>query len=126
MVGKRVIVLVSALLLLAACAANHSAVESVRARDSYTGHAVRDSVFVCDSVRVAQRADTVFFDRVRMVYRDRLRVDTAYVRDTVYCEKSIVKERVVKRSFIGWRHGLLLFLLVLLCVAGRRLLNVLK
>lgn len=80
---------------------------TVAVRDNFSCRIVHDTVFLRDSVRVVQRADTVFVDRVRTFYRDRLRVDTVVVRDTLRAERVEISECVVKRYPSVW--WLLLF-----------------
>lgn len=121
MIREKVTVLFSAVLLLVACSTVSRVSESVQVHDNYSGRLLRDSVFVHDSVRVAQKADTIFFEKVRTVFRDRCRVDTTVLRDTIYREKSIVEEKVVRQSFPGWRHLLFLLFLIVLCAALYRL-----
>lgn len=45
----------------------------------------RDSIVVRDSVTIRERGDTVWLERWRIEYRDRIRTDTAYIerRDSV-------------------------------------------
>ncbi len=96
--------------MLVSCVSSDRALVNKDFHDEYVNRILRDSFYIHDSVFVALCSDTVYRDRVRTVYRDRLRVDTAIVRDTVYCEKNVVKERVVQRT--PWRLwlGALMFL----------------
>lgn len=83
---------------------------------------LRDSIYTCDSVFVNQyvKGDTVYRDRERwkMVYKDRVKVDTLIqVRDSiVYRDREVVKEKktlpYIKGIFIG-ACGILLFSFIL-------------
>ena len=77
---------------------------------------MRDSIFLRDSIFVAHRADTVFYEKLRTVYRDRLRMDTFIMCDTVCKEKVVTVEKIVKKYPSPW----LLLLAVALYVAWRK------
>lgn len=47
----------------------------------------RDSIIVYDSVFVKETPDTVYQTRRSILFRDRVRVDTVFVTDTLYREK---------------------------------------
>ena len=67
--------------------------EPVRvARDSiYLSRVERDSVFVRDSVTIREKGDTVYRDRWRVEYRERVLRDTAYIgkSDTLIITKVV-------------------------------------
>lgn len=54
-------------------------VEQVRRDSIYLTRVERDSIHVLDSVMVTVRGDTVWRDRWRVEYRDRLLTDTTYI-----------------------------------------------
>ena len=109
--------LLAVLLLAASCSTQHTAHSTSMAGSESTVRIVRDSVFVCDSVLLQQRADTVFLTRTRTLYRDRLRVDTFWRCDTVIS----FKERVlVQKKSDGKLCLLLLFTLFLLLLFKSR------
>lgn len=54
-------------------------VESVRTDSVYLTIHQRDSIYQRDSVIIRQAGDTVYVDKVRYLYRDRLVRDTAYL-----------------------------------------------
>lgn len=96
-------------------------------RDSYNNHIVRDSIFIHDSVSVISRADTMFLERVRTLYRDKVRIDTFLKRDTIYSERVATVEKAKPRIFPLRRLLLsLLLLLLLLCRLPQRLWRCLK
>ena len=96
--------LCSALIMLTACIpyGRSNVVQSRSAHDTRAEHVLRDSIYLHDSVFVARRADTVFYEKSRILYRDRLRVDTFVVCDTVCREKSVVVEKVVTKYPSPW------------------------
>ena len=69
-------------------------------RDRYR----RDSIFVRDSVTIRQKGDTVFLDRDRILYRDRLIRDTVYRYSDKYIEVPVEVEKELSKVdnfFIG-------------------------
>lgn len=60
-------------------------VERVKVDSVYIARYERDTVYKLDSVRVYTLRDTVYNDRLRYIYRDRLLRDTVYScgRDTI-------------------------------------------
>lgn len=68
-------------------------------RDSiYLSRVERDSVFVRDSVLIREKGDTVYRDRWRVEYRERV------LRDTVYIERNDTITNVVEveRALSWW------------------------
>lgn len=93
---ERIIRLVCSLLLLlslvSSCRTHGCDVAHSEVCDMYTERVCRDSVFLCDSVLVRERADTVFLTRTRTLYRERVRTDTLWRSDTVVCVKNVYTE----------------------------------
>jgi hypothetical protein len=95
-------------LFLTACRTVRETTADSRQTEHLAGsvQTVRDSVTVyrLDSVFVRETGDTVYIDRLRMEYRDRLRTDTLTVTDTVRVERVVtVKETVENnQSFRYW------------------------
>ena len=77
------------LLLNVSCRTRENRESDARVNVQYLSFHTRDSIFLHDSVRVRESADTVFITRIRTLYRDRLRTDTLLVRDTI---TKVVKE----------------------------------
>lgn len=98
----RVVALFSVLLLLSACGAIENAVVEHRSVNSRVESILRDSIFVHDSIFVEKKADTIIRERVRTLYRERVRVDTFLLRDTLVTERVETVEKVVRRPFSFW------------------------
>lgn len=123
---RGIVWLCSLLFLFAACApcGRNEVLHSLQTRQSVS--VVRDSIYLRDSVFVARRADTVFYEKSRILYRDRWRVDTFIARDTLFREKTVTVEKVVTKYpspwlllsvvmlFYVWHKGWLRWLWVLL------------
>ena len=94
-----------AVLLLAASCCTHRTAHTAYAANSVatTVQQVRDSIFVCDSVLLKVRADTVFVTRTRTQYRDRIRIDTLWRCDTVvYVKESMLPAKKSSRNIFFW------------------------
>lgn len=52
-----------------------------------------DSIFIRDSVIIREKGDTVFKDRWRVEWKERIIRDTVNHTDTVYIEKEVFRER---------------------------------
>jgi len=105
-------------MLLTSCASRQIVTTEQRTavRDSVRLLTVlRDSVAIRDSVSVITRRDTVFIERWRNHYIERLRVDTvaAVRRDTVFLEKIQTTEKTPAqvRFFANWMPWILIFFL---------------
>lgn len=76
------------------CSSRFVPVETVSNNTKVLKEVLRDSIFIKDSVFVERKADTVYFDKFRIVYREALRVDTFidFKRDTVYSVREVEKK----------------------------------
>lgn len=113
---KRAILYSLLLLFAMSCITQKQQDKRFAQRSNIVEHIVRDSVFLHDSVSLQRRADTVFMERVRTLYRDRVSIDTFLMRDTIYSERVVkVKEEA---SYNGAFWLCLLFLLFLFLLMG--------
>lgn len=101
------------LLLIVSCRTRENRESDARVNVQYLSFHTRDSIFLHDSVRVRESADTVFITRIRTLYRDRLRTDTLLVRDTI---TKVVKETIVSKKNNGsmWSIAAVLLLIFLI------------
>lgn len=114
----RVVALFSVLLLLSACGAIENAAVEHRSVNSRVESILRDSIFVHDSIFVEKKTDTIIRERVRTLYRERVRVDTFLLRDTLVTERVETVEKVVRRPFSFWWLLLVAALLLLVRRGG--------
>lgn len=108
--------LILPLLLLSfvvSCRTRENCESNGRVNEQYLSFHTRDSIFLHDSVRVRESADTVFVTRIRTLYRDRLRTDTLLMCDTV---TKVVKEIIEskKNSCSMWSIAAVLLLIFLI------------
>ena len=105
-------------------------VETVRTEREFIDRWKRDSVHVRDSVFVLVKGDTVFKDRSRVVYRDRLVMDTAIVTRVdslrVPDPVEVVKEKYRVPKSLWWLVILLAALSVPTALKIARKLKLLK
>ena len=104
------------LLALVGCRARLVEERGVEIRDNVVERVLRDSIFMCDSIFVRERADTVFLTRYRTLYREKVRRDTIAVCDTIYVEKNVLQNSTGSGGGGGLKW---LFLLILLLVLWR-------
>ena len=99
--------------LVVSCRTRENCESNVRVNEQYLSFYTRDSIFLHDSVRVRESADTVFVTRIRTLYRDRLRTDTLLMCDTV---TKVVKEIIEskKNSSSMWSIAAVLLLIFLI------------
>ncbi|MBE6308368.1 MAG: hypothetical protein IJY98_08155 [Bacteroidaceae bacterium] len=109
----------SMLFLFAACVTGGNREVLHGSHNNRAERVVRDSIYLRDSVFVAMRADTVFYEKQRTVFRDRLSIDTFIVCDTLFKERVVTVEKVVKQYpspwfllsavvlYVAWRKGVL-------------------
>lgn len=84
-------------------------VESVRTE--YKDRLQRDSIYFRDSIFMREKGDTVFIDRWRYLYKDKLITDTLIVNDTIRVpypvEKELTRWQQTKMDVGGWAMGAL-------------------
>ena len=83
-----ILMTIAAALLIMCCSCTRTMyvpVTSVQHDSIYLHTHSRDSIVVRDSVTIREKGDTVWLERWRIEYRDRIRTDTAYIerRDSV-------------------------------------------
>lgn len=101
-------------LLVISCITSKQRERQMGRHDMYAERIVRDSIFLHDSVSLLRRADTVFLEKIRMLYRDRVRVDTVFRCDTLYKDSSTVVEKKTYSSFSLFPMIALVSILILL------------
>lgn len=89
-------------------------VESVKTEIQYKDKLQRDSIHILDSVFMLVNGDTVFRDRYRVIYKDKLVRDTAYiykidsVQVPLLVEKKLTRLQSIKLELGGWAFGVII------------------
>lgn len=114
---------VLAVLSLAACKqVQYVPVETVRLDSIYLTQTLRDSIYKYDSIYVRDKGDTVFVDRYRYLFVDKLRRDTMYISriDTLRVPYPVEKELTRWQQFRLDVGGYAIFsvVIVILIVVG--------
>ncbi|MCL1936982.1 MAG: hypothetical protein FWF52_01125 [Candidatus Azobacteroides sp.] len=69
----------------------------------YIDKILRDSIYVQDSVFFTVKGDTIWLEKVRTVYKEKLKVDSVYLMDTIPVIQEVIVEKPV--NFItGWQN----------------------
>ena len=117
---KRILLLSVSLLLLAGCKTAAPLIsvprnDSIVIRDRF----VRDSIYIHDSVIVRLKADTVYIEHWKELWKESARVTT----DTVYKDK-VVTVRLPPERYVPWLYrvalyvciALVLYIIIRICV----------
>ena len=74
-------------LLFVSCITRQVQLNNSHNSQKYIERFIRDSMLIRDSIYVKETPDTVYKTQWRTVFRDRVRTDTLFVKDTLYKEK---------------------------------------
>ena len=102
-------------------------VEIVRTDSIYINKVKRDSIYQHDSIYIREKGDTVWMEKYKYVYRDKLVRDTMYInrtdtiREPYPVERELSRWQSMKMELGGWAFGILLA--VVLVIAGRFVYN---
>lgn len=83
---------------------------------NFVGRVVVDSIVLHDSVFVREKSDTVYYTKYHTLIKERVRMDTVWRSDTVYCDREVVVEKEVKsagNAFLMWMSIILLLVYLL-------------
>lgn len=111
------------LLLVCSCKTKYVPVETVKIDTIYINKLQRDSIYMYDSVFVKDKGDTVFVEKYKYLYRDKLVRDTLYINrtdsiQTPYpVEKELTKWQQFRMDFGVWAIGIVI--ITILVVVGR-------
>ena len=111
------------LLVFCSCKTKYVPVETVKIDTIYINKLQRDSIYMYDSVFVKDKGDTVFVEKYKYLYRDKLVRDTLYINrtDSVQVpypvEKELTKWQQFRMDFGVWAIGIVI--ITILVVVGR-------
>ena len=89
-------------------------VETVRTDSIYINQVQRDSIYRHDSIYIREKGDTVWMERYKYVYRDKVVHDTMYVnrtdtiREPYPVEKELTRWQQMKLELGGWAFGIII------------------
>ena len=121
-----IIILLLCVLFLAVCSScsrvQYVPVESVRTDSVKILQQIRDSIYVHDSVFVKSQGDTVYINRYRYKYLDKVRIDTMYVihvdsvRVPYPVERKLSRWERVKQEVGGIAMGIVILAIGLIII----------
>ena len=116
------------MLTLASCSLGHKAIKQEERRDSTSVRTefvwqvkqIHDSIYLRDSVFIEKKGDTIYLNKWRTQYRERLIHDTLIVTkaDTLRIREVANKEVVKSPSFFQMWKAYIIGAVVMLLIAG--------
>lgn len=96
-------------------------VETVRTDSIYINQVQRDSIYRHDSIYIREKGDTVWMEKYKYIYRDKIVRDTMYInrtdtiRESYPVEKELTHWQQIKLELGGWAFGIIIvFILTIL------------
>lgn len=89
-------------------------VETVRTDSIYINQVRRDSIYRHDSIYIREKGDTVWVEKYKYIYRDRIVHDTMYINRTdsirvpYLVEKELNRWQQMKLELGGWAFGIII------------------
>lgn len=123
---KLLSLLILALIAFSCRSIQYVPVETVKTETEYVDRWRRDSVHVRDSVFVLVKGDTVYIDKYKTIYKDRIFRDTTYIEriDTTSIpypvEKQLTRWQSVKMEAGGFALGGMAIISLLLIIKFTR------
>lgn len=91
----------------------------------YKNKEIVDSIYIRDSVFVREKSDTVFLEKHRLVFRDRVFTDTIIQRDSIPVIQTV--EKTIEVNVLkNWQIILMVLGGILLGIIGYKLLRIIK
>lgn len=97
-------------------------VETVKVDTTYINKLERDSIYLLDSVYIKEKEDTVFIEKYKYLYRDKLVRDTMYISkvDSIQVpypvEKELTRWQQFRINFGGWAIGIVIIAIFVMVV----------
>lgn len=103
------LIFIMPVLLLISCKTNtiYVPVESVRTEYKHKWH--RDSIYIHDSVFMKIQGDTVWLEKYKYLYRDKLIKDSVIVTDTIQVAYPVKGDTEYINRLHGWQYLLMAF-----------------
>ena len=102
---RSILIIVLLCSMLAGCTKTlYVPVESVRTE--YVDKLQRDSIYFYDKEHIYTKGDTVFVDKWRYKYKDRIRVDSIIIRDSIQVPY-LVEKIVMTNKLYWWQKSLM-------------------
>ena len=95
-------------------------VETVRTDSIYINQVQRDSIYQHDSIYIHEKGDTVWMEKYKYIYRDKIVRDTMYfnrtdtIREPYPVEKELSRWQQMKLELGGWVFGIIIAFVLLI------------
>jgi lipopolysaccharide export system protein LptA len=115
---KKILLILLTISVLFGCKTKYIPVVSEKTKLEYRTQHEKDSIYLSDTVRITQRGDTVFMDKIRYKYKFVNKTDTVVRADTVTVtiEKTVTETKQVRGVFwwigLGCCVGIGIFLII--------------
>lgn len=112
--GKWFCIILMTLAIWSCKSGRYIPVETVRTDSIYINQVQRDSIYRHDSIYIREKGDTVWMERYKYVYRDKVVHDTMYVnrtdtiREPYPVEKKLTRWQQMKLELGGWAFGVVI------------------
>lgn len=89
-------------------------IENVRTDSIYINQVQRDSIYQHDSIYIREKGDTVWMEKYKYIYRDKIVRDTMYfnqtdtIREPYPVEKELTHWQQMKLELGGWAFGIII------------------
>ena len=89
-------------------------IETVRTDSIYINQVQRDSIYQHDSIYIREKGDTVWMEKYKYIYRDKIVRDTMYfnqtdtIREPYPVEKELSRWQQIKLELGGWAFGIII------------------
>ena len=89
-------------------------VETVKTDSIYISNVLRDSIYRLDSIYIRDKGDTVWVEKYKYLFVDKLRHDTLYlsrtdsIRVPYPVEKELTRWQQMKLELGGWAFGIII------------------
>lgn len=89
-------------------------IETVRTDSIYINQVQRDSIYQHDSIYIREKGDTVWMEKYKYIYRDKIVRDTMYfnrtdtIREPYPVDKELTRWQQMKLELGGWAFGIII------------------
>lgn len=111
---KKILFVLSVLVFCSSCRVRYIEVPIEKIQTEYKTQHTSDTIQLTDSIKVYQKSDTVYVEKIRLKYRIKTQIDTIIQRDTITNTKII--EAPTQRRTKGYLFAIVGTFLALLVV----------
>lgn len=112
--GKWLCIILLTLAIWSCKSGRYIPVETVRTDSIYINQVQRDSIYRHDSIYIREKGDTVWVEKYKYLFVDKLRHDTLYlsrtdsIRVPYPVEKELTRWQQMKLELGGWAFGIII------------------